>query len=102
MPDHPDRGKDRSLQAVALGYRPDKASAPVVLAKGRAEVARNILRLAEEHGIPIESDPDLLQCLAPLSVDMEIPVEAYVAVARILAFLYRVNGGPAESANPQT
>ena len=46
---------------------------------------------AEEHGIPIERDPDLLQCLAPLDIGGEIPVDAYRAVAEILACLYEKN-----------
>jgi len=62
-----------------------------VLAKGGGEFARNIVEQAERHAVPIERDPDLLQCLAPLEVGAEIPAEAYVAVARVLAFLYSVN-----------
>ena len=54
-------------------------------------MAQNIIAKAEEHGIPIERDPDLLQCLTPLQIGNEIPVTAYVAVAEILAFLYTKN-----------
>lgn len=95
MPDGKPCDRDRAsadLHAVAVGYRRQRDAAPRVVAKGRAEVAQNIVDRAREHGIPIERDPDLLQCLGPLAVGIEIPVEAYVAVARILAFLYRVNG----------
>ncbi|MCA8942463.1 MAG: EscU/YscU/HrcU family type III secretion system export apparatus switch protein [Planctomycetes bacterium] len=83
--------RDDRRQAAALGYSREHESAPRVLAKGGGEVAENIIAHAEAHGIPIEHDPDLLQCLAPLAVGDEIPVEAYVAVAQILAFLYQVN-----------
>ncbi len=88
MPD----SKRESRQAAALGYSRDRDGAPRVLAKGGGDVAETILQHAREHGIPIERDPDLLQCLAPLRVGDEIPVEAYVAVAQILAFIYKVNG----------
>lgn len=78
-------------QAAALGYDRGADRAPRVLAKGGGAVAEQILARAREHGIPIESDPDLLRCLAPLEVGDEIPIEAYQAVATILAFLYRTN-----------
>lgn len=81
----------RRLRAAALGYERGKDAAPRVLAKGAGEVARNILERAEAHGVPIERDPDLLQCLGPLQVGDVIPVEAYEAVAAVLAFLYANN-----------
>ena len=56
-------------------------------------VADRIVAAAKEHGIPIERDPDLLQCLKPLSYGEEIPVAAFEAVAGILAFLYAKNRG---------
>ncbi len=88
---------ERSLQAVALGYQRGRDTAPRILAGGRAEIARRILERADEYGIPIERDPDLLECLAPLTIGSEIPPEAYAAVASILAFLYRLNGDGLES-----
>ena len=78
-------------QAMALGYDRGADAAPRVLAQGKGEVAARILERAAEHGIPVEKDPDLLQCLAPLRVGEEIPVEAFQAVAQILAFLYQQN-----------
>jgi flagellar biosynthesis protein len=77
--------------AAALGYERDRDAAPRVLAHGAGEIAATILARAAEHGIPIERDPDLLACLAPLRIGREIPVAAYVAVAQLLAFLYRRN-----------
>jgi flagellar biosynthesis protein len=81
----------KNQQAMALGYDRGADSAPRVLAKGGGDVARSILQAAEEHGIPIERDPDLLQCLRAFDVGAEIPAAAYEAVARILAFLYAQN-----------
>jgi flagellar biosynthesis protein len=85
------RDDRRTLKAAALGYERGKGGAPRVLAKGGGEVAQNILDRAQRHGIPVEHDPDLLQCLAPLELGAEIPVAAYEAVAQILAFLYARN-----------
>ena len=79
------------LHAAALGYQRGHDQAPRVMAKGRGEVAERILARAREHGVPIERDPDLLQCLGALEVGQEIPLAAYQAVAQILVFLYRRN-----------
>jgi|SoiMethySBSTD1v2_1073268.scaffolds.fasta_scaffold4202971_2 flagellar biosynthesis protein len=85
------RDDRRTLQATALGYDRGTDHAPRVLARGGGDVAQNIVAAAARHGIPIERDPDLLQCLGPLAVGAEVPVVAYEAVARILAFLYAQN-----------
>lgn len=42
--------------------------------------------------MPIHEDPDLAALLGKLDLDAFIPVEAFVAVAEILAYLYRQNG----------
>ena len=83
--------EDKPVQAAALGYDRGCDHAPRLLARGGGDVAENIIAIAQEHGIPIERDPDLLQCLAPLDIGGEIPVDAYRAVAEILAFLYAKN-----------
>jgi flagellar biosynthesis protein len=85
--------KELSRQlAVALGYEPDKMLAPRVLAKGRGEVAKVILKVAREAGIPVREDSDLVQVLEKLDIDAEIPPELYKVVAEVLAFVYRMSG----------
>ena len=78
-------------KAVALRYRAGQDEAPKVAAKGQGRLADKILALAREHGIPIKEDPDLVEVLARLEVDQEIPAELYMVVAEILAFVYRSN-----------
>lgn len=77
--------------AVALGYDKGKDKAPRLLAKGRGFIAQKILELAREHNIPIKEDTDLVRILEKLQVRQEIPPETYVAVAEILAFIYKMN-----------
>ena len=48
--------------AVALQY--DGERAPRVTAKGRNEVAEQIIRLAREHGIPMQENEPLAALLA--------------------------------------
>jgi len=78
--------------AVALHYDPDQPSLPKVVASGRGSIAEQILELAFSHGVKVRSDPDLAEVLAAVEVDTVIPVEAFVAVAEILAYVYRANG----------
>ncbi|MGM0412950.1 MAG: EscU/YscU/HrcU family type III secretion system export apparatus switch protein [Pseudomonadota bacterium] len=77
-------------RAVALRY--DGQSAPRITAKGAGETAEAILRLAEENGIPLHEDPDLVTLLAQLELGQEIPTNLYQAVAEVIAFAYLMSG----------
>lgn len=79
-------------KAVALKYEPDSDNAPRVTAKGSGAVADKIIELAKENGIPVKDDPDLVEVLAKLDLNEEIPPELYIIVAELLAFLYKING----------
>jgi len=76
--------------AVALRY--DGVNAPRITAKGEGELAQRILEIAEEYGIPLHEDPDLLLLLSRLELGDEIPRALYVAVAQVIAFAYIVSG----------
>ena len=78
--------------AVALEYDAGKAALPRVVATGRGSVAEQILELAFANGVKVREDADLAQMLASVDVDSEIPLEALVAVADILARVYQANG----------
>lgn len=88
-----ERSTDTRARAVALRYAREEESAPRVVARGVGETAERILALAREHGVPVREDADLVELLAACELDEEIPIELYAAVAEILAFLYRANGG---------
>ncbi len=78
--------------AVALRYDGSR-TAPEVVAKGQDLVAAQIRRIAEEHGVPVVSDPPLARALhASVEIGQIIPEELYAAVARVLAFVYRLAG----------
>ena len=77
--------------AVAVGYDQNKDNAPVVLAKGAGEIAQKIIKIAEENGIEIRKDADLLQILKAVDINEEIPVEAFAAVAEIISYIYQRN-----------
>jgi flagellar biosynthesis protein len=82
---------EKRKKAIALRYDQKKDAAPVILAKGVGILAEKILALAREHKIPIHQDEDLVEILSGLKLHQEIPPEAYLLVAEILAFVYRSN-----------
>lgn len=77
--------------AVALHYHPELDRAPKVVAKGGGEVARKILSVAKEHGVPVQQDAGLAEALARLDLNEEIPRELYVAVAEVLRFVWSLD-----------
>ena len=77
--------------AVALEDHAD-AGTPTVVASGRGFVAEQILAIAFANGVKVREDADLVQILAAVDVDSEIPTEAMVAVSEVLAYVYRANG----------
>jgi flagellar biosynthesis protein len=83
--------KPRPRQAVALRYKPGEDEAPRLTAKGQGHVAERIIELARQHGVPIRQDRNLVQVLARLDLEQEIPPNVYRAVAEILAFVYRLS-----------
>ncbi len=78
-------------RAVALRYDHAHESAPRVMAKGQGPVAERIVALAQEHGIPLHEDRDLVHLLGALDLDVEVPPALYHALAEVLAHLYRAN-----------
>ena len=76
--------------AVALEYIPEKMGAPVVVAKGRGLLAQKIKREARWYEIPIMENVALAQALyRTVEVGDTIPAKLYMAVAEVLAFIYR-------------
>ncbi len=74
--------------AVAVKYEPKRRCAPRVVAKGEDWLAFRIREEAQRHGVPVVEDPPLARALhAACELDEEIPLELYVAVARLLAFV---------------
>ena len=81
----------KQKKAVALKYKPGKDRAPRIAAKGSGLVAEKIIEIAKEHDIAIKDDADLVEVLAKLDMDQEIPADVYVVVAELLAFVYSLN-----------
>lgn len=79
--------------AVALKYDPKTMPAPVVVAKGKGDVAGMIRREAAAHGIPIIERRPLAQALYKMvKVGQAIPVEMYEVFVEIMKYVYQVTG----------
>jgi flagellar biosynthesis protein len=77
-------------QAVALEYGLN--SAPVLTAKGDADVAEDIIAEARRRGVYVAEDPQLLALLSRLELGEEIPPQLYTAVAVVLSWAYWLKG----------
>jgi len=83
-------------KAAALKYQ-RKKGAPRVVAKGEGRLAERIVELAKEAGVPVLEDRGLVEFLMEVEVGEEIPPELYRAVAKVLAYIYRITGRLPES-----
>ncbi len=75
--------------AVALAYR-NGESAPRVVASGRGLIAQAIIERAHQHGIYVHESEELVALLMQVELDQHIPPALYLAVAELLAWLYRL------------
>lgn len=94
---HQKSGGKATPVAVALDASTDPSSLPKIVASGRGVLAEQILRLAFENNIKVRQDADLAELLATLDLDHDIPAEAVVAVAEILAKVFEANAALAGS-----
>lgn len=77
--------------AVAVQYEAETMSAPRVLAKGAELVARRIVELAKSNDVPVVQNVPLARAMYRLvDIGQEIPPELYLAMAEVLAYVYRI------------
>jgi len=80
---------DDEKYAVALHY--DQETVPKVVASGSGYLADKIIELANENGIELYQDKDLVGLLSQLEVGENIPNELFNSVAVVLAYVYQLN-----------
>ncbi|RDV02695.1 flagellar biosynthesis protein FlhB [Sphingorhabdus pulchriflava] len=87
--------------AVALRYMPGKDAAPLVLARGRDEVALAMRQLAFDRAVPMLEYPSLTRAIYfTTRAGQAIPEDLYQAVAVILAFVFRLDSELAAQIQP--
>ena len=83
---------DPTREAIALAYSQTDA-APRVVARGKGLVAEQIIARAKEHGVYVHQSPELVALLTQVNIDEHIPPQLYMAIAELLAWLYRIEHG---------
>ena len=87
-----DQQNNSAREAIALAYRQTDA-APRVVAKGKGLIAEQIIEKAREHGVYVHESPELVALLTQVNIDEHIPPQLYMAIAELLAWLYRIEHG---------
>lgn len=77
--------------ACALKYDAQTMESPLLTAKGTELIAKKIIKIAEEHNIPVIDNPPVARALYRIvDVNQSIPPELYKAIAEILLFVYNM------------
>jgi len=80
--------------AVAMVYDPEKAAAPIVLAKGRGDKAMAMKELAREYEVPMLEYPQLARSVYFTTRENQtIREELYSAIAAVVAFVFSLKRG---------
>ncbi|WP_459694138.1 EscU/YscU/HrcU family type III secretion system export apparatus switch protein, partial [Achromobacter xylosoxidans] len=64
------------------------------------QLADTIVRAAEENGLYVHESRELVGLLMQVDLDAHIPPQLYVAVAELLAWLYRLESRELPEAAP--
>ncbi len=78
----------RRRVSVALAYD-ETTVAPIVVARGEGELADRLVEIARASGVPVTESPELADSLVRLDPETLIPESMYVAVAELLALVWR-------------
>ncbi len=85
----PNPKRESTREAIALAYSQIDA-APRVVAKGKGLMAEKIIAKAHEHGVYVHESYQLVALLSQVDLDEHIPPQLYLAVAELLAWLYKI------------
>ena len=82
------KSDNNSDKAVALEYG---RSAPRVLSVAKGNLVKKMLQIAEDKGIAIYRDKDLVEFLSALKPGKEVPEKLFKAVAIVMTYCYNIN-----------
>jgi flagellar biosynthesis protein len=80
----------KPLQAIAIEYGNNPV--PLVVAKGKDELAQKIIDAAIAAGVPIKKDEELAALLGLLDLDDQVPRSLYTLIAEVLVYTYWLKG----------
>jgi len=77
--------------ACALKYSAEEMESPMLIAKGTELIAKKIIAIATEHGVPVIDNPAVARAIFRMvEINKLIPPDLYKAVAEILLFVYNL------------
>lgn len=79
-------------EAVGISYDEEQQKTPIISSKGEGAMAEAIVDMANELGLYVHRDEQLLNQLKCLKEGEEIPRELFEVIAQILAFSYLLQG----------
>ncbi len=83
---------EHEQSAIALRYRQDQDTTPVVTEKGTGKIADDIINMAKELGIYVHKDPVLFKHLENLKEGDKIPTPLFLVISEIIAYSYYLQG----------
>lgn len=80
----------RRRTSVALHYD-SRLPAPLVVARGKGELAERLVAIAEQHSIPVVDSGELAESLYAVAPGELVPEAFYETVAEVLGFVWRLH-----------
>lgn len=80
----------RAAAVTYSGADVEAGAAPRLTAKGSGLIAEEIIERARAAGVPIHESRELVSLLMQVDLDQHIPPALYIAVAEVLAWVYRL------------
>lgn len=74
------------FKTAVLKY-PEGSPAPFLVAKGKGDVAKQILEIAKKNDVPIIKDVAETEVLTMMEIGQCIPEQTYETMAKIFAFI---------------
>lgn len=73
--------------AAALHYDEGTDDGPKLVARGKGELAKKIIEMAEKNHIPLQEDSSLIGNLIDMDLGDNIPPQLYSVIAEVLLLL---------------
>lgn len=74
-------------QAAVIKYDEETGKTPTVVARGKGQVAHQIMELAKENNIHMQEDSELVANLLDMDLGDNIPPQLYAVMAEILLLI---------------
>ncbi len=85
----------------AIAFTCDGSGKPAMTAKGDGDLASQIITVAEEHGVPVRKEAELVKLFSAVPMGEDIPELALIAVSEVIAFIHSLEENPEAVVNEE-